>query len=95
MTYLLGSIRVHQGGGPPIFAAPMRHPSHPRPRPHQHGGSNLACVKAVRPRALALRALRLDPPAAANLPPRLDRPFHIRRAVVATSGNSISKHLRS
>jgi hypothetical protein len=35
MTYLLGSIRVHQSGGLPIHAASTRHPSHPRPPPPQ------------------------------------------------------------
>jgi hypothetical protein len=67
MTYLLGSIRVHQSGGLPIHAASTRHPSHPRPPPPQRGGSHLIGVKAVRPRAHALRALRLDPRDAATV----------------------------
>jgi hypothetical protein len=67
MTYLLGSIRVHQSGGFPIHAASTRHPSHQRSPPHEHGGSDLIGVKAVRPRAYALRALRLDPRDAATV----------------------------
>jgi hypothetical protein len=41
--------------------------SHPRPPPPQRGGSHLIGVKAVRPRAHALRALRDDPRDAATV----------------------------
>src|SRR5258705_6013583 len=39
MTYLLGSIRVHQSGGLSIHAPSTRHPSHPpAPTPQRGGG---------------------------------------------------------
>jgi hypothetical protein len=70
MTYLLASIRIHQSGGPPIHAAPARHSHTHGPRPTHHGGSDLGRVKAVRPRGYRpLRALRLDPRAAATNQP--------------------------
>jgi hypothetical protein len=63
------STREHQTGGAPTRSAPTRraHPT-PRPPPTQHGDRLTRRVKTVRPRADALRALRLDPTGRRRLP---------------------------
>jgi hypothetical protein len=63
------STREHQTGGAPTRCAPTRraHPN-PRPPPTQHGDRLTRRVKTVRPRADALRALRLDPTGRRRLP---------------------------
>src|SRR5436190_1068267 len=63
------STRVHQTGGAPTRPAPTRraHPN-PRPPPTQRGDRLTRRVKTVRPRADALRALRLDPTGRRRLP---------------------------
>jgi hypothetical protein len=56
------STREHQTGGAPTRSAPTRRGyPHPRPPPTQPGDRLTRRVKTVRPRADALRALRLDP----------------------------------
>jgi len=56
------STREHQTGGAPTRSAPTRRAyPHPRPPPTQPGDRLTRRVKTVRPRAEALRALRLDP----------------------------------
>ncbi len=56
------STREHQTGGAPTRSAPTRRAyPHPRPPPTQPGDRLTRRVKTVRPRADALRALRLDP----------------------------------
>ena len=106
MTYLLGSIRVHQSGGLPIHAASTRHPSHPRPPP-------LSVVAAIssasRPFVLGLTPcgrcaltpetlppLSMDgeptpkPAPLNNFQSPLDRPFHIRTVGAVRRG--LGKH---
>jgi hypothetical protein len=63
------STREHQTGGAPTRCAPTRraHPI-PRPPPTQCGDRLTRRVKTVRPRANALRALRLDPTGRRRLP---------------------------
>jgi hypothetical protein len=55
------STRVHQTGGASTRSAPTRGAHPPRPPSNQSGGRLTRRVKTVRPRAAALRALRLDP----------------------------------
>jgi hypothetical protein len=55
------STRVHQTGGAPTRSAPTRRAHPPRPPPDQSGDRLTRRIKTVRPRADALRALRLDP----------------------------------
>src|SRR5438132_9034041 len=53
--------RVHQTGGAPTRNARTRRAHPPRPPPNQSGHRLTRRIKTVRPRADALRALRLDP----------------------------------
>ena len=63
------STREHQTGGAPTRSAPTRRGyPYPRPPPTQPGDRLTRRVKTVRPRADALRALRLDPTGRRRLP---------------------------
>jgi hypothetical protein len=62
------STREHQTGGAPTRPAPTRRAHPPRSPPNQSGDRLTRRVKTVRPRADALRALRLDPTGRRRLP---------------------------